>query len=1395
MSVASHRPIPLPNPLRITSTLSVEWKRFKGQWKNYVKAAKVDKEEKDCQAAIFLACIGTDAYDIYSTMEFAQEEDRDDPEKLIEAFERHCVGEINEVYERYMFHRRQQEPGETFDTFVGDLRRLARTCEYGAVEESAIRDRIVLGIRDDATRKKLLQTRKLDLSKAIDICRSSEATIRQLKVITTPEEVQVMSRSSRSSSYSRRGGRGSHGSQRGPGNRSGGNRSSSGDRRPPSSDRRCRFCDRTHEPSKTACPAYNSSCLRCGKRNHWAVACRSTGNRPTRSGSSSANVCELEENDETLFALDNTENRRIYANVFVDDRKVKFLLDCGSTVNILPFSLVPTSTVLRPSRAPLRMFDKTELKTRGMFTAVVRHPRTKVEFEVEFYVTQREVPILGIDTCRKLDMLRIVEENICEVHEAVDKPRDTIASPLSPSLPPSSSLPMTRLTETEIFTRYADLFDGALGHLEGDVHLEVDSTVRPVQMPLRRMPIALQGRVEAELQKMTDEGIIEPITEPTDWVSALLILTKQSGQLRVCIDPFHLNKALKRSTYHMPTLDHILPKLANVKVFSKIDVSRAFWHLRLDDESSRLCCFQTPFGRFIWRRLAFGLKVAPEIFAARIHAALSGLKGVHCIADDLLVTGAGNDVASAQRDHDANLIALLDRCRSKGIKLNKSKFCLNEKSTTFMGYELTTSGLRPDPRKVQAITDMPIPEDRAALRRIIGMFTFQGRFLPHFSETTAVLRELLAAENEFCWDFRHTEAFNRLKHDLCNAPLLHYFQPDEEVTIQADASSRGLGAVLLSGGKVVEYTSRALTTTEMDYAMCEKEMLSCLNACEKWDSYIYGRHITVITDHKPLVAIHKKSLNAAPKRLQRMLLRLQRYDYDLVWRPTTEMILSDTLSRAFSPAANDGTKFTEQLAALTDVDADQMRDLKMIASEGTIARVQAAAASDEDYAKLRHQIAVGWPESPTELDESLRAYHTFSDELSTSCGLCWKGHRLIVPQPLRGYILERLHDAHSGINACIRRCRETVYWPGITQDIKQLVEKCQVCARHQQQAQKEPLMPYPPPTRVWERVGVDIFTFDDHDYLVCVDFLSGFFEIDRLPSKKIADVTYCLRQHFARHGLPAEVVSDNSPFGSAEFRRFATRFEFRHTTSSPYWSRGNGRAEAAVKCAKKLLIKARESGEDPFLALLEWRNTPSEQLGPSPAQLLFGRRTRTRLPTAGQLLDTPTSHAASAALAVAKDRQAFYYNRNAKERPPLSVGQTVRVKYNDKESEWRKAEVADVLPYRSYNVRFADGTVRRRNSKHIRFSAENPTVYEYDADENPIPSSASASQDVRPNIQRGASKPTPHGSSLNSHHATPSVKARNVVQSTGLREGGAPTLSPTVTRSGRVVKRPARYDV
>ena len=218
------------------------------------------------------------------------------------------------------------------------------------------------------------------------------------------------------------------------------------------------------------------------------------------------------------------------------------------------------------------------------------------------------------------------------------------------------------------------------------------------------------------------------------------------------------------------------------------------------------------------------------------------------------------------------------------------------------------------------------------------------------------------------------------------------------------------------------------------------------------------------------------------------------------------------------------------------------------------------------------------------------------------------------------------------MRVCDVRARETVYWPRITADIKRLVEGCDICNRFHDETQKEPLMSHPAPCRPWQKGGVDVFTFADRQYLITVDYLSGFFEFDRLSPTAESDIIYCLKQHFALHGLAEEVITDNSPFGAAEFARFANQYEFQHTTSSPRWPQSNGRVENAVKTVKKLMTKAREDHADPFLALLEWRNTPGH-LGrsPTPTQILFGRRTKTRLPTVDTLLDTPTGSNASVA--------------------------------------------------------------------------------------------------------------------------------------------------------------------
>ena len=255
--------------------------------------------------------------------------------------------------------------------------------------------------------------------------------------------------------------------------------------------------------------------------------------------------------------------------------------------------------------------------------------------------------------------------------------------------------------------------------------------------------------MRAELDKLVANKIIAPVTEPTEWISALLAVRKSNGDVRICIDPKPLNKALLRSHFLMPTIEDVLPELSKAKCFTCLDARHGFFHLCLDEESSKLTCFETNFGRFRWLRLAQGLSVSPELFQRHLLDKLHGLDGVACIADDILVYGCGDTTEQAVADHDRKLIALFERCRQCGLRLNKDKMKLRMTSVAFMGHELTAEGLKPDPAKIAAIQDMLPPEDKKAPQRLLGMVTYLGKFVPVLSEKTTVLRTLLENATNF----------------------------------------------------------------------------------------------------------------------------------------------------------------------------------------------------------------------------------------------------------------------------------------------------------------------------------------------------------------------------------------------------------------------------------------------------------------------------------------------------------------------------------------------------------------------------------------------------------------------------------------------------------------------
>ena len=241
--------------------------------------------------------------------------------------------------------------------------------------------------------------------------------------------------------------------------------------------------------------------------------------------------------------------------------------------------------------------------------------------------------------------------------------------------------------------------------------------------------------------------------------------------------------------------------------------------------------------------MPFGICSAPEVFQRRMHQLIEGLRGVEVVADDFVVVGSGDTQESAIKDHDLNLERFLQRCATKGVKLNHNKVSLRRKEVPFIGHVATDKGLCVDPAKVRAIAEMPQPADVAGVQRLLGMAQYLAKFLPHLSDVTKPLRELTQKEVAWVWEEPQMRAFEDLKKAIASTPILRYYNLAEEVTLQCDASQTGLGAALMQNGQPVAYASRALTDTETRYAQIEKELLAIVFACDRFDAYIYGRNV------------------------------------------------------------------------------------------------------------------------------------------------------------------------------------------------------------------------------------------------------------------------------------------------------------------------------------------------------------------------------------------------------------------------------------------------------------------------------------------------------------------------------------------------------------------------
>jgi hypothetical protein len=319
-------------------------------------------------------------------------------------------------------------------------------------------------------------------------------------------------------------------------------------------------------------------------------------------------------------------------------------------------------------------------------------------------------------------------------------------------------------------------------------------------------------------------------------------------------------------------------------------------------------------------------------------------------------------------------------------------------------------------------------------------------------------------------------------------PVLKFYDTGKHVTVQLDASQSGLEAVLLQGGKPVAYASKALAPTQQAYVQIEKEALALVFGCEKFPRYLYGRDFDEETDHEPL-EIMRKPLQATPLRVQRMIIRLQRRNVTVKYKPGKDIPVADTLSRSGACEENpsqdlDLESYVESIVREMPVSDDKMEEIRY------------STKRDEELQQLQRCVKHGYPESLNETPALAQCYWNRRDEITEIDGIMFNGAKIIIPKPMRQEMLVSIHTGHMGIQKSKERARDVLYWPGMTKEIENHVSRCSTCQEYQNHPQRKPLLPHCIPSRPWQMVGsVDLFWWNGANYLLIVDYYSNFSEI------------------------------------------------------------------------------------------------------------------------------------------------------------------------------------------------------------------------------------------------------------------------------------------------------------
>ncbi|MCP4344094.1 MAG: hypothetical protein GY795_01035, partial [Desulfobacterales bacterium] len=457
---------------------------------------------------------------------------------------------------------------------------------------------------------------------------------------------------------------------------------------------------------------------------------------------------------------------------------------------------------------------------------------------------------------------------------------------------------------------YPDIFSKSVGKTPTFEHkILLKPGAEPRRVKMRPIPLKKQDLVTAEIEKSIREGIFSPCPK-SDWNSPLHVVNKPDGSVRLTGDFSQtINPNIIPSLHPLPRPEDIFRKVQNCKIFSKIDLTKGYWHIPLTEDSKPLTAFLTEsHGLLMMERLPMGLSDSGAAFQKCVEEKLHGLDGVFPYIDDILIGGISFE------QHKNQLLAVFKRLFENGFCVNEAKCIFGVESVSMLGQilKVTSSGLQisPDPDRCKPILEIPRPKTIKELQRFLGMANYFITYIPHLATITEPLLQLKRKRSQFIWNETCTSAVESIKHAVASPQVLVPFDSSAPVHLTTDASLVGLGAVLSienAEGKLrpVCFASKIMTDAERNYSTPEQEALAAVWAMEKFNKYLFGQKFTLHSDQSSLQQLMKsyRSKAVTSRRIQRWVDRLQHYDYEVKYIKGQDNVVADFLSRVGEESA------------------------------------------------------------------------------------------------------------------------------------------------------------------------------------------------------------------------------------------------------------------------------------------------------------------------------------------------------------------------------------------------------------------------------------------------------------------------------------------------------------